>query len=256
MKPGVWGKLSLIPLYLRLERKVDRRQKEWRATAASITYPPLIHDWESSASSEDCIIYTWLLQKSARLWLQLILTKCWQMEREEILYKMAHRFVFVLPVSSAAAVISQMDLAKLLKSSREPQWRASRDLELLLAWENDQSEQLQDHLTSLSSVISNFIKVVFSFEYVGPRAPPQQTRPRQGLHAGLTDGRSQPERVSSSSPLLHCFSLMQSLSARCFGAYGCAALWISIRSLDWLVGGRWGWLRAAEGYVLNFLHLH
>lgn len=65
-------------------------------------------------------------------------------EAEEILYKMTHRLMFVLPVLSAAAVISEMGLSKLLKSSREHQWRASRDLEALLAWENDQSEQLQD----------------------------------------------------------------------------------------------------------------
>lgn len=55
---------SLSSFSLQLKWRPDGEEKEWRATAASITYPPLMHDWKASASLEDCIIYIRLLQKS------------------------------------------------------------------------------------------------------------------------------------------------------------------------------------------------
>lgn len=59
MKQRGWEKISLILFFpSQLKWKPDRRKREWRATAASITYPPLMHDWKTSASLEDCIIYT------------------------------------------------------------------------------------------------------------------------------------------------------------------------------------------------------
>lgn len=59
MKQRGWEKISLILFFpSQLKWEPDRRKREWRATAASITYPPLMHDWKTSASLEDCIIYT------------------------------------------------------------------------------------------------------------------------------------------------------------------------------------------------------
>lgn len=63
-----------------------RRSSSAGATAASITYPTLMHDWKASASSEDCIIYTEppskKNKKTFKKWrgdppLQLMLTKRW-----------------------------------------------------------------------------------------------------------------------------------------------------------------------------------